>query len=307
MEPHTKVVKILPHDLDLEANVLGILIAFGNETKVTARETLSEDDFYKTAHRHIFTASLEARDITHLIYRLQKADLLEEVGGKDYITKIAETAGIPAALPALTEILKELSQRRRLILSTMKILEEAYAPSADVNQLILEAIKTLCDSCQDGGGIVQNPELAQIVFKDIETRSREGIRDVGLLSGLEILNSHLYGFENKTLSYVVGRPGMGKTALVLNIAAYMADHYPGTVLFYSLEMGREALFRRRLAARSGIYLSRLRNADIGDPQWPDLIQANDKLAKSDLMIFDNTKFRRIEDLVANAHALASEH
>jgi len=100
---------------------------------------------------------------------------------------------------------------------------------------------------------------------------------------------------------------MGKSAILLNLAGYMADHYPGKVLFYSLEMSKEALFRRRLAARSGIYLSRLRNADIGDPQWPDLIKAHQELSKSDLFIIDNTKYQYAEDLVTSAHALAGEH
>ena len=308
MGPYTEQMKIPPHDLDIEMSILSILVSPGNNgAKVKARERLSKQDFYRTAHEHIFETSLEAEDIVHLAHLLEKQGILDEVGGKEYLGKIATEGSIAAALPHLIGVLKELSQRRNLILKASEISEGAYDLTTDIQELTSETIKTLRGSFQDGRGIIENPELAQIVFKDIEKRAQEGIKDVGLLTGLEILDSHLYGFENKTLTYVIGRPSMGKTALILNIAGYMADRYPGKVLFYSLEMSKEALFRRRLAAYSGVYLGRLRNADIGDPQWPDLIKASEELSKSDLLIIDNTRYRYIEDLVASAHALASEH
>lgn len=308
MESYTEQMKPLPYDLDIEMSILSILVLPGdNGAKVIAREKLSKQDFYKTAHEHIFENSLEAQDITHLAHLLEKQGLLAEIGGKAYLGEIAAEGSIPSALSHLIGVLKDLSQRRNLILKANEISEGAYNLTTDIQELTSETIKTLRDSCQNVAGITQNPELAQIVFKDIERRSQEGTRDVGLLSGLEILDSHLYGFEPGTLTYIIGRPSMGKTALLLNIAGYMADHYPGIVLFYSLEMSKEALFRRRLAARSGIFLSRLRNADIGDAQWPDLIKASEELSKSDLVIIDNTKYRYIEDLIANAHALAGEH
>jgi len=307
MESYTGQMKPPPHDLDIEMSILSILVSPGNNgVKVKARERLSKQDFYRTAHQHIFETSLEAQDITHLAHLLEKQGLLNEVGGKAYLGEIVANGSIPSALPYLIEVLKDLSQRRNLILKASEISAGAYNLTTDIQELTSETIKTL----RDHGGerdYIRNADLAQIVFKDIEKRAQEGKKDVGLLSGLEILDSHLCGFEPGTLTYIIGRPSMGKTALLLNLAGYMADHYLGKVLFYSLEMRAEALFRRRLAAYSGVYLSRLRNANISDNQWTELVQANDKLAKSDLMIFDNTKFRRIEDLVANAHALAAEH
>lgn len=307
MESYTEQMKVPPHDLDIERSLLSILVSPGNNgVKATARERLSKHDFYRTAHEHIFETSLEAQDIAHLAHLLEKQGMLDKVGGKAYLGEIATEGSIPAALPHLIEVLKDLSQRRNLILKAIEISEGAYNLTTDIQELTSETIKTL----RDHGGerdYIGNADLAQTVFKDIERRAQEGNKDVGLLSGLEILDSYLYGFESGTLTYIIGRPSMGKTALLLNIAGYMADRYPGKVLFYSLEMSKEALFRRRLAAYSGVYLSRLRNADIGDPQWADLIKASEELSKSDLLIIDNTKYRHIEDLVTNAHALAGEH
>jgi replicative DNA helicase len=140
-------------------------------------------------------------------------------------------------------------------------------------QTILSEIKTAVREIgiNKKAGYRDNAELVNAVFKDIEERAQSGERFVDVKTGLANIDDHTHGLERKTTNHLIARPSMGKTALALNTAYHVALNYPGRVLFFSLESSDEAFTRRRLAAHSSVYLSRLRTGDIEDSQWPSLV------------------------------------
>ena len=76
----------------------------------------------------------------------------------------------------------------------------------------------------------------------------------GIHTGLKKLDKILHGFQRGCVYILAARPGMGKTALMLNIARKTAKQGNG-VLVFSLEMTRRSLFDRMAIAESGVNAS----------------------------------------------------
>lgn len=307
MKEKTIPLKVLPHNIEAEQALLGAM--FVNENvKPRAKNALEPDNFYKEAHSHIFRALLEKKsDIVIVCQALSEEGLLEKVGGQEYVASLAEHCSTSAHIDHYIRIIKELCERRQIIELCQICSEQAYLQHAEPDEILSEmkkGIKTIqTDKKPD---YRDNVELVGSVFKDIERRMNEGNKALGPLSGFKDLDNLIGGFEPKTLTYIIGRPSMGKTALGLNIADFMAKNYEGKIPFFSLEMGDEALTRRRLSAWSKVYLSRIRHGNIEDSQWPDLIGAANDLSQSNLIIIDSPKFKVINKLVSMAETLAME-
>jgi replicative DNA helicase len=94
--------------------------------------------------------------------------------------------------------------------------------------------------------------------------------------------------------------------LALAIGERIATRKGGTVLLFSLEMSAEAIMRRRLAAESGVFLSRIRAGDIADGQWGLLLDASNRLADRPFRVIDAPRYRYVERLVAMAETVAME-
>lgn len=80
------------------------------------------------------------------------------------------------------------------------------------------------------------------------------------------------GMRGSELWVVAARPGGGKSALALNLAANVAAR-GGGVLFFSLEMGKRQLLARMASSESGVPLRRIREATVTDAEWPALTRA----------------------------------
>lgn len=98
---------------------------------------------------------------------------------------------------------------------------------------------------------------------------------VGVTTGLHDLNLKLNGFKKSDLIILAGRPGMGKTALALNMAVRAAEDLrkkEQTCLFLSLEMSAEQLYDRALSAETGISTSRLQAGAITQEHYDNMIR-----------------------------------
>src|SRR5690554_4825230 len=79
----------------------------------------------------------------------------------------------------------------------------------------------------------------------------------GIHTGLRKLDKALHGFQGGCLYILAARPGMGKTAFMLNIARKTAKR-GNSVAVFSLEMTKEALMDRMAIAESGVNSSELK-------------------------------------------------
>jgi len=266
-------------------------------------------DFYREANRHICQAAFELKDNFNLVSCsefLTKHNLLEASGGIEYLEHILEATITSAAVEFHAKTVKNYSLRRYIIKACSLAAESAseltVEPAEALSNLKI-AIKDI--ESEQQADFEGNKALMNAVFKDTEERAKSGKKYIGVKTGFWNIDEHILGLEPKTTYYLIARPSMGKTALALNIAENVSQE--GKVLFFSLESNRLALMRRRWAAHSKVYLTRIRTGNIEDSQWPDLIESADVLSKSNLVIIDRPRYKTVENLTALSQSLAIDY
>jgi replicative DNA helicase len=127
-------------------------------------------------------------------------------------------------------------------------------------------------------------DLMPDVFESIVDRAANpGIN--GIPSGFHDLDGMTNGFQSGDLVIVAGRPAMGKSSFVANIATYAAGQGKRVAMF-SLEMSKESIVKRLLSSAAKIELSRLNNGRVNDGNWVELSNAMKTLWPLPLIIQD---------------------
>ncbi|MCK4594070.1 DnaB-like helicase C-terminal domain-containing protein, partial [bacterium] len=112
------------------------------------------------------------------------------------------------------------------------------------------------------------------------------------------------GFQNGEMIVVAGRPSMGKTALALNMAEYMAVEDGQKILLFSLEMSKTQLALRFLCARARQNTARLRRGNPSAEEWTHLQMAAGDLEKAKIFIDDSAELNVLR-LRAKARRMAA--
>ena len=309
MKRKAQLFKAPPHDLQAERGTLGCL--FLNPSCVPkVMKIVQPGDFYSEAHIEICTVFFELKlkaDLITVSDALAKKGLLERCGGIDYLASMVDFMATSAGVTHYAKIIRELSERRKLISHCLNTVDKAYGLHNEIEEILADHKARIRGLQSDlAEEFRDNRALIRLVLKDIEERAKSANRFVGIKTGFENIDLKIYGLEPKTTSYLIARPSMGKTALALNIAGFVSSKYRGKVIFFSLESGDVALTRRRLSAQSSVFLSRIRRGEIKDSQWEDLIKAANILSENNLIIIDRARYKTIENLVAMSETLAME-
>jgi replicative DNA helicase len=154
--------------------------------------------------------------------------------------------------------------------------------------------------------VVRIKELMWRAMERIEARHRGDDSVRGVPSGYTDLDDKTNGFQRSDLIIVAARPSMGKTAFCLNIAANAAleGKIPTTV--FSLEMSRDQLVERLLAAESFVDLHRLRSGQLRDDDYPKMSRAAGLLGTAPIWI-DDTPALTLLELRSKARRMKREH
>ena len=130
----------------------------------------------------------------------------------------------------------------------------------------------------------------------------------GVPTGFTELDKMTSGFQPSDLIVIAGRPSMGKTALSMNIAQYVATMRDGAVPvgIFSMEMSKEQIVTRLLSSESEVDHSKLRTGTLSSSEWPKLAQAAGKLSEA-LIFIDDSPSMNVLDLRARARRLKKEH
>ena len=306
------VDRMPPQNIEAEQAVLGAML-ISKEAIAEAAQILNPVDFYREAHRIVYEAMLDlsnknqAVDNLTVIEQLNKAGLLEKVGGIAFVTALANTVPTAANVIFYAKIVKEKSLMRRLINTATAIATMGYEDSEDADTIMDKAEKMILEIAANRKTSDFTP-IKQIVidtFSKIEGlyESKGGL--TGLSTGFKDLDRLTTGLQPSDLILVAARPSMGKTAFTLNIASHVAIKENKPVAFFSLEMSKEQLMQRMLCAEGLIASQRLRVGDLDEQDWQKLIAAADKFSKAPLYI-DDTPGISIMELRSKARRLQQE-
>jgi replicative DNA helicase len=304
-----------PQSLDIEASLLGSLL-IDSDAFIKIGDQIQPDDFFDDKHRAIFTAMRALHDkrspidILTLSEQLKGDSRLELIGGASFLTELTNTVPTAAHLEQYAEIVAEKAIRRRLISASQDIASFSFDENKSLQELIEEAETRLFD--------VSNKHVKQDVTSleailgdsfdrlDDLHRNKGGIR--GIPTGLRDMDKLLAGLQRSDLIVVAGRPSMGKTALMLNIALNIATKAKqGSVLIFSLEMSKEQLVDRLLAAEAGVDAWKLRTGEgLTDQDFERLSAGMGELAEAPIFI-DDTSGITVSDLRTKARRLHHQH
>jgi replicative DNA helicase len=285
--------RVAPHNLEAEQALLGAIL-FDNETMNRITSQLKEQHFYDPVHGRIFAtcadmiAAGQLADGVTLKEKFAKDGGIKEIGGALYLMKLLENAApLSSHAASYAELIYDLALRRSLIRVGGEIqgLAENPPEDKDAKDIIEEAEKTLFTLAEAGtqNRGFQDFKTALTASINVATAAKNRGSDVsGIASGFRDLDHLLGGLHGSDLLILAGRPSMGKTALALNIAmnvarakqkaveAGEAEHYGGTVGFFSLEMSGEQLATRILSDFAEIESHKIRQGKISTEEYTRL-------------------------------------
>ncbi len=306
--------KLPPQNLEAEESVLGGLM-IDHTAIIRVADILKTEDFYKPVHAAIYGAFLklfEKRqpiDILTVTNALKEAGQLESVGGATYLTSLAERVPTASHIEHYAKLVKEKKILRELINTSAEISEGAFASPEDIATL-LDQIESKIFSISQGSvsqKFFQIKDELKSAYERIE-RLHQGDGSMrGVPTGFTGLDNILSGFQKSDLVIIGARPSVGKTSLVLNMAAHAAIKCGLPVGIFSIEMSREQVVDRIIAAEAGVALWKLRTGKLRDENDFALIQNSlDTLSRTPLFI-DDSPSPSILQMRAMARRLQSEH
>lgn len=304
-----------PQSLDVEASLLGSLL-IDTESFIKIADAVQPDDFYDGRHKAIFTAMKALHDkrspidILTLSEQLKASGQLEAVGGASYLTELTNTVPTASHMEQYADIVADKAIRRRLISASQDIADIGSDESKSLQELIEEAETRLFEVSQRHvrQDITSLESILGDSFDRLDDlhRNKGGIR--GIPTGLRDLDKLLAGLQRSDLIVIAARPSMGKTALMLNIALNVATKAKqGAVLIFSLEMGKEQLVDRLLAAEAGVDAWKLRTGEgLDDKDFERLSAGMGELAEAPIFI-DDTSGITVSDMRTKARRLHHQH
>ena len=304
----------LPYSLEAEQSVLGaILIDPACITRVM--EYIKPESFYRPQHQELFSVltrmfvSSQTIDFITVLEMAKREGIFDtDEDAKIYLTQLAQIVPSTANVESYAKIVQEKSYIRSLILASQKVIDLSRDGSTDAGTLLDMAEQSIFDIRQgrDASGLTRIDEIILQTYDRLQKLSGEDKEKyMGLPTGFAALDSIITGLNRTDLILVAARPGMGKTAFGLNIAANVATKTGKQVAVFSLEMGKEQLVTRLLSSEALIQSGSLRTGNLKPDDWVKLAMSAQVLSQAPIYIDDTpgitvaemkAKLRRFRDL-----------
>tara|TARA_B100001057_G_scaffold500195_1_gene614021 strand:+ start:738 stop:2171 length:1434 start_codon:yes stop_codon:yes gene_type:complete len=279
---HDKIENKQPSNLEAEQALLGSILV-NNDIIDEVSTIVSSSIFYDPAHVKIYEVieslnnkGMIANPIT-LKNFFEKDNMLNEVGGTEYLVKLTRFSGSAKQALDYAKIIHEMYLRRELVQISDKLSSDtlnANSQEQNAESIIEGTEKSLFDLAERGSFTQSflkfNEALDQTIqMATLAMKSDQGI--VGVPTGLTDLDEKLGGLHKSDLVILAGRPGMGKTALATNIAYHasqnlLARQEKSSIAFFSLEMSSEQLSTRILSEQARIKSDDIRRGKVTESE-----------------------------------------
>ena len=304
--------RILPHDLVAEQSVLGAVF-ISPETMTSLADELVPDDFYKPANKIVFKTMLsllekgEPVDATTMVSALTNQGDISNIGGITYVVELVNSTPTSKNVEHYAKLVKEKATLRKVISDLSDSLSSAYQGDVSIGDIIAKTEKSLLNISNQNAvtGFRNVADILDTHMQIVETRSQTDGFVTGLSTGFVGLDKITTGLHEGNLIILAARPAMGKTALALNIAKYVATKERKPAVIFSLEMGAEELIERMLASEGMVPAYHLKTGNLSTDEWKRLVQAQNNLYDAPIFV-DDTAGIRISEIRSNARKLAQE-
>ena len=285
--------RIPPHNDDAERAVIGAMLIDENAVTI-AQQYLKAEDFYSPRHRKIYEAVLSLfhrgtrPDLLTLANELEQTGRLDEAGGNDYIASLTHAVPSSANADYYAQIVQNNSLRRGLIQISGDAGARAYDETVEPKFLLEETQQKLF-YISDPRRIFRYKKVedtVKSVFNYLEKVYASKAEYTGIPSGFIALDKLTSGFQPAELIIIGARPGVGKTAIALSMAANISIRQNIPAAFFSLEMSDQSLMLRLMSAEAGIDSQKLRTGYFANSDFQRLFNAAEILHDAPLYIVD---------------------
>ncbi|HPV02566.1 MAG TPA: replicative DNA helicase [Clostridiales bacterium] len=301
-----------PHNIEAEQAVLGCML-LDSDVIPTVTELIRSSDFYREDHREICEAIIDIVekagpvDIITVAEQLQQRGTLEKVGGIDYLASITSAVPTTANARHYAKIVEEKSLLRRLIKAAQDIAGMSYDEAEEAEFVLDKAEKAIFDIIERRStqGFTHIKDVLLETFSRLEELYNSKSPITGVPTGFTDLDMKTAGLQNSDLILIAARPGMGKTAMALNIAQYAAVQKHVPVALFNLEMSKDQLVNRMLCSEVMVDSHKMRTGKLDDEDWKKIARALGPLSEAPIYI-DDTPGLTVMDIRAKCRRLKLE-
>lgn len=296
MEQSPITARKLPFNYEAEQAVLGSIFLSQDAALVILNE-LKPTDFYAHEHQIIFEAMqrlfAKANNpiIDHITLKseLSAHNELETVGGLSYLARITNVVPSATNFTYYMDIVKRDSVLRQLIEAGGKIIDESYTAD-DMESALSDAEALVYSISEKTDRSTLEPIRASLtgVLSEFDEAFQNPGANIGLptgFAGLDMLTNGMHGGE---IIQLAARPGVGKTALALNIATHVAVYEKKPVAIFSLEMPKIKLARRIVASVAQVNSRGIIRGELNENEQRKFRQAIAALADAPIYIDDSS-------------------
>jgi len=302
-----------PHSVEAEQGVLGSMLISPRETIAECVEKINEEYFYVPAHRTVYEVLVElwnagqAIDLITFTQVLRDRNLLDSVGGAAFVTNLFTFVPTAANVQYYLEFVRDKFILRQIISAATESVRRAYDEQDEVDSLLDEVEQKIFEVGEDRfkGQMLSMKDHAMQAIETIEKLYERKGSITGISTGFVEFDRMTSGLHPSEMVVIAARPSMGKTALAMNIAEYVAISEKLPVAVFSLEMSSQQLVQRMLCSRARVNLQRVRDGFLGERDFPSLTAAASKLAEAKIFIDDSASLSILE-LRAKARRLKAQ-
>jgi len=296
----------VPMSLEAEQALLGAIM-FDNAAFERLPESLRAEHFYEPFHQRLFSLIVEfigsgrLAEPTILMDPLASDPAFAAFGGLGYLIDLMDRAPPVVTVKDYARAIYDHALRRDLIRIADEVRLDAMSGELPANENLAKAEAALFQLAETGGqakGVATFSEALDGALEQAEAAFKRDGQLSGLATQLTDLDQKLGGLHPSDLLIIAGRPSMGKTAIVTNIAFNVAKSYRaerdesgvmrtvagGRVFFSSLEMSKEQLALRIMSDAAGVSNDRIRKGQIDRAEFQKLHEVRDLLRSIPLHI-----------------------
>lgn len=304
--------RLPPHDLAAEVAVLGSMIIDPTVIGPVCMVLPKPDAFFFDKHQVLYRVVVELfekntpMDPLVIASSLKSQNQLDAVGGLDYLSEILNSVPTSAHAEYYANIVKEKAMLRSLIVACTQTLRDVYESGETASDVLDRGEKRIFDIAQQkvSNQAVPLTDALHETFAILDRNQGEHL--TGLPTGFVELDNLTSGLQKGEMLILAARPSVGKTALAMNLAEYVAVDQQRPVVVFSLEMSKQQLAQRMLCSRSGVDGHRLRRGMLSSQDRQALAMAVGQLSGGKMFI-DDSPGLTLMDLRTKCRRLKLQH